>query len=73
MNFHFRNLLTSNIDTGQERRKKRKSVEKSPTKADIMKQLQSLNIKVELINMKLNEIQSSKRATNQGGSYCVVM
>ena len=63
--------------TPEKKSKKRKLVVKSPTKAEILRELKSMNLKLEVLNMKMNTLldsgRSSKRATTQDGSYCVVM
>ena len=39
----------------------------TPTEAVILKELKNINIKLEILNSRLNT------STTQGGSYCVIM
>ena len=66
--------LKNDFHTGVKRRKKSQAHEESPNKAEIIKQLKSINIKLDILNMSLNtNDKGAKRGTNQGGTHCLLM
>ena len=72
--FSFQVPIICNSHTGIKRRKKSQAHEESPNKAEIIKQLKSINIKLDILNMHLNtNDKGAKRGINQGGTHCLLM